>query len=130
MRKFKRCLGNVFIVILFVDLFQLVIACIVRRNLWNITVTPSDVKFLIIECIIPVLVLILFFISPPDFDYLINVGDTYIIFEMSEEDHRRINKNFTISIKTRQYLVLTDGVTRIKIAYNKEVLKFLNEINN
>lgn len=130
MRRFKRYLGLVFVVIVYVYLFQLVIACIVQKNLWSMTVTPSTVKFGIIEGIIFVSWLISFSILPPDFNYLIKVDDTYIIFEMDEEDHRRINKNFTISIKTRRYMVLTDGVSRIKIAYNKEVLEFLEEIKN
>ena len=67
---------------------------------------------------------------PPDFEYFINVSKDWVFFEFSQEDHRMITKHFIISSKKRHYIVLDDGLSRICIAYNKEVLQFLKEINN
>ena len=79
-------------------------------------------------CLIFVIFLLSAFILRPDDKYTIKLLNTDIIFEFSNDDRRIISKSFTIAKKTRNYIILDDGITRIKIAYNKEVLEFLEEI--
>ena len=92
--------------------------------------TPTDAKILVIAVFIFVVCLIaIFIIVPPDFKYFINIADDCIIFEMNENDHRRIGRDFKIVSKKMHYIILDDGFSRIRIAYNRKVLQFLEEIN-
>lgn len=69
-------------------------------------------------------------VMPLDFCYSIKAEKDYIIFEMSENDWRKINKTFNIYEKTCKHIVLDDGISRIIAADNKEVSEYLNEIQN
>jgi len=134
MRKFKRSTHSIvafiFLALLFFYAIRIFIVGYVEGTLLEDTLTPTDINILLRCCFCFVAGIIAIFTLPPDFNYLINVTNDCIIFEMAEEDHRRIDKNFTIISKGKHYIVMDDGFSRICIAYNKEVLQFLNEINN
>lgn len=76
------------------------------------------------------LIVIIMAILPEDFNYSIRGLDSRIIFEMSKYDHRPLNYNFCIQEKNWYCMILDDGFSKIKIAYDKDVLKFLDEIQN
>lgn len=82
----------------------------------------------LLSVICGVVTMIVIVVMKPDFDYSIKPYNEYIIFEMSETDHRIIHKSFSIANKTRKQILLDDGTSRIEIAYNQEVLQFLDEI--
>lgn len=135
MRKFKRSIHSIvtsiLLVIFIFSLIEMVLVGYAEGNLFvGDTLTPTEFK-LALQCYFFLAMWgISLFIIPPDFNYFIRVFDDRVIFEISEEDHRRINRNFVIVSKKRHHIVLDDGFSRICIAYNKEVLQFLNEINN
>lgn len=134
MRKFKRSTHSIVTSILlgivlfyFIRMFQ--VGC-AEVNPFGDTLTPTEFK-LVVQCFFFIAVwAIALFAVPPDFKYFIRVSNDWVIFEISEEDHRRIDRNFIIASQKRHYIVLDDGFSRIRIAYNKKVLQFLNEINN
>lgn len=65
----------------------------------------------------------------PDFKYWIRVEDGYIIFEKNETDHRPILRKYSVIRQTRKEIVLEDERgTIISLAYNGEVLEFLNQV--
>ena len=134
MRKFKRSTHFIVTSILLgivlfylIEIFQ--VGC-AEGNLSEDTLTPTNFK-LVGQCLFFLAAwAIALFTVPPDFKYFIRVSNDWVIFEISEEDHRRIDRNFIIASQKRHYILLDDGFSRIHIAYNKEVLQFLNEINN
>lgn len=134
MRKFKRSTSTIITFILgtiFWSFFMTMIRVeYAEGNLFGDSFTPTGVKLLIRCCLFLLVFVIAEVTLPPNFKYIINVTNDCIIFEISQEDHRRIDKNFTIVNKGKHYMVLDDGISRIRIAYNKEVLQFLKEINN
>ena len=126
MRKFKRSTNIIVTVILFLIFIYYVVKFNYLIGTYGYASLADIAKILFFLAALGIAVVVL----PPDFKYLIKSEDDYIIFEMDEDDHRRINKNFCMVSKGRHYLVLDDGFSRIKIAYNKDVLNFLmNEIN-
>lgn len=134
MRKFTRSthsiVTSILLGIIISYLIRMVQVGYAEGNLFGDTLTPTELK-LVIKCFFFLVAwAIALFAVPPDFKYFINVSRDWVIFEISEEDHRRIDRNFIISSKKKHYIVLDDGFSRIRIAYNKEVLQFLNEINN
>ncbi len=75
-------------------------------------------------------VIALFFI-PPDFEYYIKDNKDNIIFKNKNEDYIIIDKPFTITKdENPYYIVINDGFAKIRLPYDEEVLKFLNEIKN
>lgn len=129
MRKFERSTQLILKCIICSLLILNLLGLAVYENLYGFTSTlPS------LDGVSIVVFFILFFIIkyalPPDFEYYIRVQNDIIIFEFDEEDHWPINKSFTFVNKERKHLVLSDGTSRIQIAYNKKVLDFLNEIQN
>ena len=112
----------------------IIMCCLIRLvrlsnaegNIFGVTLNPIEFELVLFLVVLGMLLLII----PPDFEYSIRVLDDSIVIENSEEDYRRIDKTFNIISKKRHYLVLDDGFSRIRIAYNKEVLQFLNEIKN
>lgn len=133
MRKFKRSthsiVTSILLAIVIFYLMRMVQAGGAERNLFGDTLTPIEFK-LAIKCLLfLILYAIALFTVPPDFKYFIMVSNDWVTFEISEEDHRRISRNFIIVSQKRHYIVLDDGSSRIRIAYNKEVLQFLNKIN-
>lgn len=134
MRKFKRSI-NIIIVMFFsllylpcmmkyVDFFE-----IISQRAYEVDYAQDLIlttEYLI--CIIVLELLLVAVVIPPDFDYVINVTDSYIIFSFDKEDKRKIDKKFKISRKKRHYILLDDGVSKIRIVYNKEVLQFLEEV--
>lgn len=126
MRKFKRSTNIIVTVILFLIFIYYVVKFNYLIETYGYASLADIAKILFFLAALGIAGVVL----PPDFKYLIKSEDDYIIFEMDEDDHRRINKNFCMVSKGRHYLVLDDGFSRIKIAYNKDVLNFLmNEIN-
>lgn len=91
----------------------------------------SDNKTEAVECLVATLIflILLFFaliVLPEDFEYNVKPTEDMLVFEFSEEDHRKIAKTFSIN-KDHRYLILDDGEARISIAYNRKVMKFLEE---
>ena len=134
MRKFKRSthsiVTSILMGIVLLYLIRIGLEGCTEGNLFGNTLTPTEFK-LVVQCFFfSVALAIALFTVPPDFKYFIRVSNDWVIFEISEEDHRRIDRNFIIASQKRHYVVLDDGFSRIRIAYNKEVLQFLNEINN
>lgn len=129
MRKFKRSIQSNLNVIIGLPLILGILSFWVAY-LFGDTLPPAFITLSVVMLILGLLVIIVDFALLPDFEYSIRVQNDIIIFEMDEEDHRRINKSFTIVSKDRKHLVISDGISRIRIAYNKEVLDFLNEIHN
>lgn len=66
-------------------------------------------------------------VLPSDFGYYIRCDGEFFIFEFSSEDVRPIKRKYTVVKKTWKEIVLTDGIARIKIAYNNKVLEFLKQ---
>ena len=64
---------------------------------------------------------------PPNFEYSIQVTNMYIVFCFSEDDCRKLSRNFYIQ-KNSRYLILKDEVAVIKIFYDKAVLDFLKNL--
>lgn len=134
MRKFKRSthtiVTSILLGIVFFYLIKMFQVGCAEGNLFGDTLTPTEFKQLV-KCLFFLAAwAIAMFTVPPDFNYFIRVSNDWVIFEFSEENHRRIDKNFIISSQGIHYIVLDDGFSRMRIAYNKEVLQFLNEINN
>ncbi len=132
MRKFKRSIRFIVTAILLgIILFYLIIQIeCAEGNLCGDTLTSTEFN-LVVQCLFCLVVLVIVTLTmPPDFQYCIRVSNDWVIFEISEKDHRRIDRNFIITSQKRRYIVLDDGFSRICIVYNKEVLQFLNEINN
>lgn len=128
MRKFKRSTNSIVgIILLAICVFYLILLFQIKCAYG---VTPTVVNLLVSLCFFFVASIIVLSLVPPDFKYSINVTNDCIIFEMSKEDHRRLDKSFAIASKTRNYITLDDGFSRIRIAYNENVLKFLKQINN
>ena len=133
MRKFKRSTHSIVTsILLLIVLFYLIrmfqVGC-AEKNLFGDTLTPTEFK-LVVQCLFFLAAWAIALVTvPPDFKYFISVSNGWVIFEISEGDHRRIDRNFIITRPKRHYIVLDDGFSRIRIAYNKEVLQFLNEIN-
>lgn len=71
--------------------------------------------------------IILLFIMPQDFKYCVKLDSHYIIFASPNKSPQIISESFKVSKKTPYYLILEDKEVKIKIAYNKEVLKILKE---
>lgn len=132
--KFNRSIQSIIlgtflpIIIFFITV---ILSEIAKVNIYEdeVTLTPTGVNFLIMFFLFGVLFVLLKSIVPPDFKYFINIADDCIIFEMNENDHRRIGRDFKIVSKKMHYIILDDGFSRIRIAYNRKVLQFLEEIN-
>lgn len=122
MRQFKRSSNGIATLIFFVGLWILLPILILTISIYPLVLS----LILILYCIVGILLTCIFLL--PDFDYYISFNDYLITFEMSEDDHRVITRSFSIASQTRKKIVLDDGISRIKISYNKEVLEFLNEI--
>ncbi len=61
-------------------------------------ITPTEFK-LVVKCFFFLAAwVIAVFAVPPDFKYFINVSRDWVIFEISEEDHRRIDRNLFLNI--------------------------------
>ena len=73
-----------------------------------------------------ILVVLAFFI-PEDFEYSIAVGQNYITFKFPYGDYIKINRSFTIEYVNKE-IVIEDGNLRITIPYNWEVIEFLEQI--
>lgn len=64
---------------------------------------------------------------PRDYNYNVEVKEDIIIFCYSENDKRVMQKTFTCT-KTRTEIVLFDGNAIITVPYDKDVMKFLDEV--
>lgn len=132
MCKFERSLRGILLGITSISLFLhssgllFYTACYQKWDSWDYLQDKSFFKC----CLIFVIFLLSAFILRPDDKYTIKLLDTVIIFEFSNDDRRIISKSFTIAKKTRNHIILDDGFSRIKIAYNKKVLEFLEEVQN
>jgi len=124
MRKFKRSKQSIVSLILLVLFFFYLLRTILCAE-GNLSVYTIVQFFFFLMALFAILI-----VTPPDFEYFIRFSGDWVVFEFSDEDHRKIDKNFAIVSQKRHYIVLDDGFARIAIAYNKEVLQFLNEINN
>jgi len=82
--------------------------------------------------ILCLLAILLSYVIPPDFDYAIRVAESedgdFIVFKFHEEDHRKLSRNFVVTSISWKYMVLDDGYTRIRIAYDRSVKEFLKGI--
>lgn len=120
-RKFERNIDlKVTTIFVCLSITLLVVALFISRIYLNMCLAFAlflMVAFLIVDLLIL-----------PDFKYYIKSDEDYIVFELADDDYRRINRNFSITVQTRKYITLDDGITRIKIAYNQYVLQFLKEI--
>ncbi len=67
-------------------------------------------------------------ILAPYFSYTICVKSDYIIIKKSKHCHIRLDRPFHISKYSKHYLLLDDGTTRIRLAFTKDSLGFLEEI--
>ena len=134
MRKFKRSTQSIVTTILLVIALSYTVAILIvgcaEVELFGFTTFLTELGLVLQLLFFLVATIIADSAMPPDFEYFINVSKDWVFFEFSQEDHRMIAKNFIISNKTRHYIILDDGLSRICIAYNKEVLQFLKEINN
>lgn len=108
---------------------NMAIMCIILLFLSPIYILKGDYKVALCLLGLTILIITVMAILPEDFNYYIRTRDSRIIFEMSKYDHRPLNYNFCIS-KNWYCIILDDGFSKIKIAYDKDVLKFLDEIQN
>ena len=122
MMRFKRNKGKVAMVIL-------VIIAIVGaiRIFYAACILENFIQAMVITMILLVIVIVVGKF-PDDFDYIIRVEETYIVIEESKNCHTRLDKHFTIADKNWYTILLTDGLTRIPIGYNKKVLEFLDSV--
>lgn len=74
------------------------------------------------------MLLIISTLVPKDFEYSIRQRDGLVLFEFDVADVRALKEDFKIYFQNKKYLILEDGDSRIKIAYNDAVLKFLKEL--
>ena len=117
-RKFKRSIFSISLIIywiLFV-FFPLILFLL------------DGIPFYIFSCSYILAWIIFWVITPADFKYSIEVYDDWIIFEFSEEERQRLDRNnLSISRPKRKYLVLDDGINKMKIPYSKDVFEFLKD---
>ena len=132
MRKFKRSVNGVVMGILvgvMIILFMLFFGVrVVTGNIYDSEITFIEWLTFIPLVIVMILLPIAFIAIPPDFDYVVRTEEDYIIFEISKEDHRVLKRSFTIIEERRNQIILYDGVSRIPIAYDQKLRKFLDEI--
>lgn len=127
MRKFSRSIQSIlYVVSLILLLFAFIFNIVFFSNLLDFKSVPIHIFWCTL--ISGLFIYIISFILKPDFEYHIKKVDDYIIFDFSDDDCRKINKNFIISKRTRKYILLDDGTAKMKIAYNDKVIKFLEEI--
>ena len=117
-RKFKRSIFSISLIIywiLFV-FFPLILLLL------------DDLPFYIFSCSYILAWIIFWVITPADFKYSIEVYDDWIIFEFSEEERQRLDRNnLSIYKSKRKYLILDDGLAKMKILYSNDVLQFLKD---
>ena len=117
-RKFKRSIFSILLIIYWILFCPWVLLILLLDSL----------PFYIFSCFFALVWLIFFVITPPDFKYSIKVYDDWIIFEFSEEERQRLDRNnLSISRPKRKYLVLDDGINKMKIPYSKDVFQFLKD---
>lgn len=72
---------------------------------------------------------IILIVLPDNFSYWIKQDGDYIVFEMSETDHRRLLRTFSITNKNRKRIVLEDETGEILLTpYDSTVLEFLRQV--
>ena len=117
-RKFKRSIFSILLIIYWILFCPWVLLILLLDSL----------HFYIFSCFFALAWLIFFVITPPDFKYSIKVYDDWIIFEFSEEERQRLDRNnLSISRPKRKYLVLDDGINKMKIPYSKDVFQFFKD---
>lgn len=126
MRQFKRKARNIETDILLVG--AIIVGLLVVYNGFTMANFEAAVKLWVAYLVFMAVMLLAFVITPPNMDYTIIRAENYMVFKMNEDDKRRLGRNFDIVSKTRNYLTLDDGISRICIPYNKEVVQFLEEI--
>lgn len=95
-----------------------------------------NINFPTVELIICIVVLVTAVIAlcciemfaPEDFSYIIYTCDDGIVLELSEEDRRILKRTFVEVHKTKKYVLLDDGIARMEIPYNNEVLEYLESL--
>lgn len=66
---------------------------------------------------------------PPNFNYYVRAEKDYIIFELSETDHRPILRKYYEVSRKHGYMLLQDDIGAIiSIPYSAEVLEFLKQV--
>ena len=115
-RKFKRSIFSISLIIYWIlfGFFLLILLLL------------DGLPFYIFSCSYILAWTIFLVITPADFKYSIEVYDDWIIFEFSEEERQRLDRNnLSIYKSKRKYLILDDGLAKMKILYSNDVLQFL-----
>lgn len=122
------------ITVIVIAIFYIAIAVILY---FNGIVIPKEIAVKIEITIMILFMLMVFlvicnitllFIMPQDFKYCIKLDSHYIIFASPNKSPQIINESFEVSKKTLYHLILEDEEVKIRISYNKEVLKILKEL--
>lgn len=65
-----------------------------------------------------------------DFHYSVEVKKNSILIIISQDEIFFINRPFGIKKKDYRWIILDDNLSKIKIAYNNDLLKYLESIRN
>lgn len=119
----------------FDGILTLIFGVLVNCLLWAALSTFDEDGGTFSVCITAIAVLIVVYVIAqifilPDFYYIIRPYRKHIVIEIltGDNDCRKLNRDFDIVKQTRKYIILEDGDATIKIAYNRELLKFLEGI--
>ena len=134
---FKRSTCSISVTIIFVIVLFYAISLAIQLEVAKVhssedILTQEDIKVLILYVkflFFSVVCVIAIFMLPPDFEYSIVLVNDWIVFRFSSEDNRILGRNFNITSKSKNYILLDDGISIIKIEYSQDVLNFLNEIS-
>ena len=126
-RKSGKYVGMIAFVLVLISVLSLIFSIVsTDKSLCNVSIVALEIA--IISMIAAVVVAIIILFMPDDFEYVIKQNGDVILFEFGLDDVRVLKKNFHIFSQKKRYLILEDGNSRIKIAYNSAVLKFLKEL--
>lgn len=115
-RKSGKYVGMIAFVLVLISVLSLIFSIVsTDKSLCNMSIVALEIAIIIL-------------FMPDDFEYVIKQNGDVILFEFGLDDVRVLKKNFHIFSQKKRYLILEDGNSRIKIAYNSAVLKFLKEL--
>lgn len=127
MRKFKRATHTHLTGIICLLSLICMVKFMVEMVRSEYTVTPTSITLIVGMIILVIVFALVDSFVAKDFDYTVHVRNGLVLFTKGEKTWQ-ISRFFTIIKKDRNYLTLSDGKTQLRIAYNKDVLDFLNKV--
>lgn len=134
-RSVNKTVVNIFMVLCIITLVGAIVEAVVADHV-TIYSEVQKLPGIMVMCVtaigFEVLAGVASCLIPPDFKYTIRViedeGKEFFIFENGNDDHRRLSTKFEITAKNYKYMTLDDGYARVRIAYDKSVVEFLNGV--